>query len=100
FTMSPLPPFGDCHPERMNGLGDMRPVSELGSLAYDLNGFRLTENADGKFHRLRKGGIHVVRESGRSSLRRNEGLKSLGYGQTAKPLESGYGRRMAQNSNE
>jgi hypothetical protein len=66
------------HWRAANNVRDMRAVRELRSLAYDLNGFRLTENAYGKFHRLRKVGIDVVTKSGRNGLRRNEGLKSLG----------------------
>ena len=66
---SAMPAFED-----VSGLRVVRRVS----LTYDLNGFRLTENAYGKFHRLRKVGTDVVTKSGRNGLRRNEGLKRLG----------------------
>ena len=85
---------------RCSRLRDMRAVRELRSLAYDLNGVRLTENAYGKFYRLRKVGIDVVIKRGRNGLRRNEGEKRLGNRQTAKTLKGCRRRRMVQHSNK
>jgi hypothetical protein len=56
---SPMPAF-----ENASRLRDMRAVCELRSLTYCLNGVRLTENADGEFHRLRKVSIDAVTKYG------------------------------------
>ena len=54
--------------EDASRLRDVRAVCELRGLTYDLNSVRLTENAYGKFYRLREVGIDVVTKCGRSGL--------------------------------
>jgi len=54
--------------EDASRLCDVRTVCELRGLTYDLNRVRLTENAYGKFYRLREEGIDVAIKRGRSGL--------------------------------
>ncbi len=86
--------------EDASRLRDVRAVCELRGLTYDLYSIRLTENAYGKFYRLREIGTHVAIKRGRSGLRRNEREKSVGSRQTAKPLKGGCRRRMVQHSDK